>query len=76
MTRDPWRYRCPHCGSAAVVRLTSCARPRGESYRVGGDGAAAAKDDAGKGYSCKRCGERAEKLVDMKRTQLATPCRP
>jgi predicted RNA-binding Zn-ribbon protein involved in translation (DUF1610 family) len=64
MSADPWRFRCPDCGSTTLYRRTF--KPSGT--RSGGpDGTGA--------FRCRGCGGTHGQLLDKKCGEVRTPKR-
>lgn len=63
---EPWRYQCPDCESHAITELIGGQRVRGKTYRRDGIGQQQAREDSGKQFRCRVCGERKGVVWDKK----------
>lgn len=63
---EPWRCKCPHCYSYAVVRMTSNVRSKNNTFPIGERGKQLAKQDRQKNYRCDSCSERLTQIYDGK----------
>lgn len=69
---EPWRYRCPDCGSVSVRRLTGKNRDASKDYPHGTAGEMAAISSRALRFRCHRCQERKPVLVDMRKGKEVT----